>query len=109
MTRLVRLYIQNVLIGFGLSAAFVAGLLYFDVAGLWHLISASSIGWIAVVMLFIGNGIIFAGVQFAWVIMRMAQDDDTGGGKTQREPALELVPVYAEENKVAGPQTQPWG
>lgn len=87
MPRLVRIYIQNVLVGFGVSAAFVAALLYMNVGNLWHLISTSDMGWIAVLMLFMFNGIVFAGVQFAFVIMRMEKRDDTPkGGK--REPVI---------------------
>jgi len=80
MPRLVRLYIRNVLIGFALSAAFVSGLLYTNVGNLWHLISPSDIGWVALLMLFIFNGIVFAGVQFAVAVMRMESDDDQPRG-----------------------------
>ncbi|MCK0142502.1 hypothetical protein [Aliiroseovarius sp. F20344] len=100
MPKLVRVYIQNVLVGFGLSAAFVAALLYTNVGNLWHLISTSDMGWIAVLMLFMFNGIVFAGVQFAFVIMRMEKRDDTPkGGKRQ--------PVITGETalvKVAAPR-----
>ena len=51
MPKLVRLYIQSVALGFLISAAFTGGLLWLDVAGLGHLVMASSIGWIAVAML----------------------------------------------------------
>ncbi|MCK8484884.1 hypothetical protein MUY21_12625 [Aliiroseovarius sp. S2029] len=94
MPRLVRLYIKQVLIGFGLSATFVALLLYTNVGNLWHLVSTSDIGWIAVLMLFMFNGIVFAGVQFAIVIMRMGQDDTPKGGK--REPIATTIPVPVE-------------
>ncbi|WP_432447826.1 hypothetical protein [Aliiroseovarius marinus] len=84
MPKLVRLYIQNVLIGFALSAVFVAALLYTNVGNLWHLVSTSDMGWIAVLMLFMFNGIVFAGVQFSLVVMRMGKKDDTPkGGKRQ--------------------------
>jgi hypothetical protein len=76
MPALVRLYIKNVLIGFLLSAVFVTALLWLNVANLWHLISTSPVGWIAVVMLFVFNGIVFSGVQFAIAIMRMAKPED---------------------------------
>jgi hypothetical protein len=89
MPALVRLYIKNVLIGFLLSAIFVAALLWFDVANLWHLISTSPVGWIAVTMLFVFNGIVFGGVQFAIVIMRMARPGDGphGGMRVDTVPA----------------------
>lgn len=79
MPRLIRLYIRQVISGFGLSAIFVGLLLYLDVAGLWHLVSGTSGGLIAVVMLFIFNGIVFAGVQFAIAIMLMGQRPGPGG------------------------------
>ncbi len=92
MPKLVRVYIKNVLVGFALSAAFVAALLYMNVGNLWHLISTSDMGWIAVLMLFMFNGIVFAGVQFAFVIMRMEQRDDTPkGGK--RQPVITGEPA----------------
>jgi len=86
MPKLVSLYIRNVLFGFVLSGVFVAALMYFNIANLWHLVSSSSMGWVAVVMLFMFNGIVFAGVQFGIAIMRMDQDDEPKGGK--REPLV---------------------
>lgn len=76
MPRLVRLYIQSVALGFLISAGFTAGLLWLDVAGLGHLIRGSDIGWIAVVMLVVFNGIVFSAVQFAVRVMGMAKMDD---------------------------------
>lgn len=73
MPKLVRLYIQSVALGFAIAAAFTGGLLWLDVAGLGHLILASDIGWIAVVMLVVFNGIVFSAVQFAYRIMAMAR------------------------------------
>ena len=89
MPKLVRLYIFQVLIGFGLSAIFVGLLLYLNVANLWHLVSTTSGGMVAVVMLVIFNGIVFAGVQFSITIMHMAGDDKPGGGKTQKSLAMQ--------------------
>ena len=73
MPKLVRLYIQQVLIGFGLSALFLGLLLWLDVGGLQGLVLGSSAGYLAGVMLFMGNGIIFAGAQFAFTILMMAE------------------------------------
>ncbi|MDJ0821305.1 MAG: hypothetical protein QNJ09_05755 [Paracoccaceae bacterium] len=91
MPKLVRLYIRQVLIGFGLSAAFVALLLYANVANLWHLVSGSDVGLLAVFLLWLFNGIVFAGVQFGISIMRMAEDDTPKGGK--RAPRVTSRPV----------------
>lgn len=100
MPKLIRLYITQVLAGFGLSAIFVGLLLYFNVANLWHLVTSTSGGMIAVVMLFMFNGIVFAGVQFAITIMRMAREDGPGGGKKDDLPVMpaQLIPVRVEAN-----------
>lgn len=76
MPRLVRLYIESVVLGFAISAIFTAGLLWLDVAGLGHLILGSDIGWIAALMLVFFNGIVFAAVQFAFRVMGMADEDE---------------------------------
>ena len=92
MPELVRLYIRNVLMGFGLSATFVGALLYLNVGNLWHLISTSNVGWIALVMLVFFNGVVFAGVQFAITIMRMEeQDEGPKGGR--KVPVVTNIPA----------------
>jgi TRAP-type C4-dicarboxylate transport system permease small subunit len=92
MPKLISLYIRNVLFGFALSGVFVGTLLYMNIANMWHLVSTSSMGWVAAVMLFMFNGIVFAGVQFAIAIMRMEKDDAPKGGK--RDPLIvELQPI----------------
>ena len=99
MPTLIALYIRQVLLGFALSAIFVAALLYTNVGNLWHLISTSDMGWIAVVMLFVFNGIVFAGVQFAIAIMRMEHDETPKGGT--KAPVATDIParVKATANK----------
>ena len=62
MPKLIRMYIINVAIGFAIAAVFVGMLLWFNIANLWHLVSHSDKGWLAVLILWISNGIIFAGV-----------------------------------------------
>jgi len=95
MPKLVGLYIKNVFMGFGLSLMFVGALLYLNVANLWHLVSTSNVGWIALVMLVFFNSVVFPGVQFAITIMRMEQNDDTpAGGK--RVPVATDIPVRVE-------------
>ena len=91
MPELIKLYIRNVAIGFGLAAVFVAMLLWFDTQGLWQLVSNSSSGPLAVFLLWFMHGIVFAGVQFSLVIMRMADDDEPKGGK--RAPVATTVPA----------------
>ncbi|MDQ2091975.1 hypothetical protein [Marimonas arenosa] len=95
MPKLIRMYIINVAIGFAIAAAFVAMLLYFNIANLWHLVSHSDKGWLAVLILWISNGIIFAGVQFGIAVMRMKDDDDDGPGGGLRERVAPPTPQPA--------------
>jgi hypothetical protein len=103
MPKLIRLYIVNVAIGFGIAAVFVGLLLWFDIANLWHLISTSDKGWIALLVLWISNGIIFAGVQFGIAVMRLKDDDDDDhhGGLGQHVMRREhaTIPVRADEGE----------
>jgi len=95
MPKLISLYIRQVFVGFALSGLFVGALLYLNVANLWHLVSTSSMGWVAVVMLYMFHGVVFAGVQFAIVIMRMeSRDDDPQGGK--KAPVATNIPARVQ-------------
>ncbi len=100
MPELIRLYIRSVAIGFGIAAVFTAGLVWWDVAGLGHLILASDIGWVAALMMVFFNGIVFAAVQFAFSIMGMAEDDGPRGGHGIRDSSLIPIPVPAVAPKV---------
>ncbi|MDM7931983.1 hypothetical protein [Tabrizicola sp.] len=103
MPELIRLYIRSVALGFVISAMFTAGLVWFDVAGIGHLILGSDIGWVAALMMVFFNGIVFSAVQFAYQIMSMAEDDGQGGGGGLRErlgePVLIPVPAKVESGK----------
>ncbi|WP_193142050.1 hypothetical protein [Meridianimarinicoccus sp. MJW13] len=93
MPHLVRLYIKQVAIGYAISAAFVTMLLYFNVANLWHLVTHVNVGWIAVLMLWVFNGIVFAGVQFALSLPRGHGEEADSGGKHDALPVLLAEPV----------------
>ncbi|WP_323007961.1 hypothetical protein [Pseudorhodobacter sp.] len=93
MPKLIRLYIINVAIGFALALGFVSAIVWLDVAGLKHLVLDTEKGWLAFVMMVVFNGIVFAGVQFAYAVMRLAAPDDgPKGGKKQRVTG-ELAPI----------------
>lgn len=99
MPKLVKMYITHVLIGFAVAAAFLAAILYFNVANLGHLILTSDIGWLAALIFWIANGIVFSGVQFGMAIMRMAEKEggDQGGKRDGLPVALEPVPLLVEK------------
>ena len=98
MPDLLKLYLRQCAIGFGIAAVFVALLLVFNVANLWGLISGSNVGLLAAFMLWFFNGIVFAGVQFAYVIMSMAERKPSGprGGNRLR---LQMAPVRVEKRR----------
>lgn len=96
MPKLVRLYIVNVAIGFALSAMFVTALVWLDIGGLGHLVLETRNGWIGGLMLFVSNGVIFAGAQFAIAVMRLAEDDSNPrGGRKASAMAPVLAPARA--------------
>ena len=91
MPELIKLYIRHVVIGFAIAAAFVAMLLWFNVMNLWHLISTSDVGLIALFVLWFSHGVVFGGVQFGLAVMSMAEPPEGGGGKRRR--VVQLVPA----------------
>ncbi|WP_264212905.1 hypothetical protein [Leisingera thetidis] len=97
MPELVKMYIRNVVIGFGIAAAFVALLLGFNVMNLWGLAAGSDAGLLAVFLLWFMHGIVFAGVQFAWAVMAMAEKDTGPRGGTPVMNAFQPVKVPAEQ------------
>ena len=94
---LISLYIRSCLIGFAVAAAFVGALLAFDVANLQRLVLGSDVGVLAALILWVANGIVFAGVQFGIAIMGMADksddDDDWRGGQ------LIPIPVRSSDRR----------
>ncbi len=98
MPKLVRLYIKNVLIGFAVAAVFVGLLLGANVMGLGTLARGSGDGLLAVFLLWFLHGIVFAGVQFGWAIMSMAERDSGGtGGRRQWLRAMAPVRIASEK------------
>lgn len=98
MPKLIRLYIRQVILGFVISAGFVAMILWFNVANLWHLVTHDPAGPLAVGLLWLFNGVVFSGVQFGISIMRLAEDeDDTGGTGTPEAVEYATIPARADE------------
>ena len=89
MPKLVRLYITHTAIGFGIAAVFVAMLVWFDIAGVGRLVLGSDMGLVAALMLWVMNGVVFAGVQFAIAVMRLAEDDTPPRGGLPQQ----LIPI----------------
>lgn len=93
MPMMVRVYIRSVLIGAALACCFVAALLALDVGHLRHLILNSPSGWLALCMLVFFNAIVFAGVQFAIVVMMQAETPPSTGRRAWiLRPRMVAVP-----------------
>lgn len=95
MPDLIKMYIRQTVIGFVLSAVFVALLLYLNVVNLWHLVTHTDVGLLAVFLLWLFNGIVFAGVQFGISIMLMKYDDDDDDDDHRGRP-IGLTPIRVE-------------
>ena len=93
MPKLVRLYIVNCAIGFAIAAAFVGGLIALDVGHLQRLVFGSPQGLLAAAMLVVSNGVVFAAVQFAIAVMRMAEPEDGPRGGSKRPIRVDMTPV----------------
>lgn len=79
MPKIIRFYITHCVLGFIAAGVFTAAVLFFNVANLWHLISTSDIGIMALLVFWVLNGIVFAGVQTGIAIMLLAEEEDDDG------------------------------
>lgn len=100
MPELIKLYIRQCFIGFGIAILFVAMLYAFNIGNLWTLVSNSDDGILVTAMLVMSNAVVFCGVQFAIAIMRLAdteEDDAPRGGTPVRQPRMQpsRVPVIS--------------
>ncbi|SEM98635.1 hypothetical protein SAMN05216227_1005144 [Pseudorhodobacter antarcticus] len=99
MPKLIQLYIVNVAIGFALALAFVSAIVFFDVAGLRHLVTGTEMGWLAFAMMVMFNGVVFASVQFAYAVMSMAAPGDGPKGGKKQGITAQLAPVHVGAKK----------
>ena len=86
--------LRHTAVGFGLAAAFVAALLYFDLGGLATLAAASDAGPLAVVLLTAFMGLTFASAQTAFAIMFASRRDPD---ETRGSAVLARLPVRATD------------
>lgn len=98
MPKLIRFYITHCIVGFALAAAFVGAILWLNVANLWHLISTSDIGLMAVIVFWVLNGIVFAGAQTTVALLLMSERDDTDDAPRGGVPVA--VPAEAKARNV---------
>lgn len=94
MPHLVRFLMRHALIGVGLGALFVGALVLLDVARLGTLMTQSSSGLIALIVLTGAVGLTFGSVQMGFAIMLMGEDEQTPGQGRRARPAP-LTPALA--------------
>ena len=75
LPRVVRLYILNAALGFALAAIFTGVVLWQNVAGIGDLVRRVDGGWLAALVFWVLNGIVFAGVQTGIVVMSMPLEE----------------------------------
>lgn len=81
LPRIVRLYIMHALIGFVLAGVFTGLVLGLDVAGIGNLVTTVQSGWLAALVFFTLNGIVFAGARTGIAVMGLG-----GAERRQGEP-----------------------
>jgi len=91
----IKFILRHALFGFFIALGFVGMLLYGNVANLWHLVTHTAEGPIAVVMLVVFCTITFGSVQIGYKIMMLGEenDDDDQGGKRDGLPVARLIPI----------------
>lgn len=90
----IRFILRHAAFGFVIALAFVGMLLAFDVAGLWHLVTHTAEGPIALAMLVVFCTITFGSAQIGYKIMTMDEDDDDDrGGKRDAVHSFDAIPV----------------
>jgi hypothetical protein len=91
----IRFILRHAAFGFVLAFVFVGMLLAFDVAGLWHLVTHTAEGPIALAVLTVLCGITFGSAQVGFKIMTMGndRDDDDERGKRDGVFTFDAIPV----------------
>ncbi|MEM7722928.1 MAG: hypothetical protein AAF376_11175 [Pseudomonadota bacterium] len=99
----IKFILRHAFFGFLIALGFVAMLLAGNVANLWHLVTHTAEGPIALVMLVVFCTITFGSVQIGYQIMMMGEenDNDDQGGKRDDLPVREAVaiPVRADDRR----------
>jgi len=92
----IRFILRHAAFGVVIALAFVGMLLAFDVAGLWHLVTHTAEGPIALAVLVVLCSITFGSAQIGYKIMTLGKDtDDDHRGRRDAIPARSamLLPI----------------
>lgn len=90
----IKMILKHAFIGFGISVAFTVMILAFNIGNLWHLVTHTAEGPIAVIMLVIFGTITFGSAQIGYKIMSLAEEeDDDRGGRRDALPVAKPATV----------------
>ncbi|MDG3041913.1 hypothetical protein [Roseicyclus marinus] len=89
----IRFILRHAAFGFVIALTFVGMLLAFDVGGLWHLVTHTVEGPIALLILVVLCTITFGSAQIGYKIMTMGEDDDDRGGKRDMARTRDAIPI----------------
>lgn len=97
----IRMILRHAAIGFGISVSFTAMILAFNVGNLWHLVTHTVEGPIAVLMLVVFGTITFGSAQIGYRIMLLGEENDSDdqGGKRDALPVMDpaAIPVRVDQ------------
>lgn len=88
----IQFLLRHALIGAIAAISFVALLLWFNVMNLWHLVTHSEAGILALGVMTVFFIITFASVQMGIAVMALGEEDDDEGPRGN-VPELAVVPV----------------
>ncbi|MGP1357911.1 hypothetical protein [Roseicyclus sp.] len=91
----IKFLLRHAAFGAVLAAGFVGALLWLNVGNLWHLVTHTAEGPIAVVMLLVFCTITFGSAQIGYKIMTLGEkdDDEPRGGRRDAVRVLDAIPV----------------
>ena len=94
-----RFYLRQAAIGFAVAALLTGGLLVTDTGGLWHLVTHTAEGPLALFLLWFFNGIVFGGAQAGIAVFLMAEPEEPKGPPRRAAPSLARLPVVARASR----------
>lgn len=96
----IKMILKHALVGFGTSVAFTVMILVFNVGNLWHLVTHTAEGPVAVLMLIVFGTITFGSAQIGYKIMSMGEEEDAStGGKRDALPVVDPVAIPVRANR----------
>lgn len=99
----IKMILRQAALGGVIAAVFVGGLLAFNVVNLWHLVTHTSGGALALAVFFMLCWITFGSVQIGIRIMMMDEDDGKDGGRGAPEPVFDHaaipIPVRVDDSR----------